>query len=72
MLVGEQIRKFRNRYGLSQEALAKRAGIGRVTLARIELGIQDPTVGTLERLARALGVELRGFFPAARRRRKRP
>jgi transcriptional regulator with XRE-family HTH domain len=38
--------------------MARRAGIHRVTLANIERGIKQPTLDTLDRLTRALGVKL--------------
>ena len=41
---------------LSQEALAKRAGISRGYLARREIGRHDPTVTTVRKLAKALDV----------------
>jgi transcriptional regulator with XRE-family HTH domain len=43
---------------MSQKALAKRAKINRVTLARLERAMHPPTLDTLERIARALGVKL--------------
>lgn len=61
--VGRKIRQLREARQLSQVALAKRAKVGRITLVRIEQGSQDPTVGTLERIARALGVKVRDLFP---------
>jgi transcriptional regulator with XRE-family HTH domain len=42
--------------GLSQHALAVKARISRGYLARLEAAAQDPTLGVLERLAKALGV----------------
>ena len=41
---------------MSQLALAKKAKISRGYLLRLEAAEQDPTLGVLERLARALGV----------------
>jgi len=38
--------------------LAAKAGISRGYLARLETARQDPTLTTLERLAKALGVEV--------------
>jgi DNA-binding XRE family transcriptional regulator len=55
--LGQRIRTLRGALGLSQTGLAAAAKIGRVTLARVELGLQSPNVATLEALARALGVE---------------
>lgn len=43
--------------GLTQEKLAAAAGVGRVTIARIESGEQSPSYKTLLALAAALGVE---------------
>jgi transcriptional regulator with XRE-family HTH domain len=54
----KRLRALRAERGLSQMALAERAGIGRSYLARLELGQQDPTLATLEKLARALGVKV--------------
>jgi transcriptional regulator with XRE-family HTH domain len=42
--------------GLSQQALATKAKISRGYLARLEAAEQDPTLGVLERLAKALGL----------------
>lgn len=63
MKVGTTIRRLREVQNLSQAALARRAKIGRITLLRIEQGTQDPTLGTLERIARALRVKVRALFP---------
>jgi transcriptional regulator with XRE-family HTH domain len=41
---------------MSQEALAARASISRTYLARLETARQDPTLSTLEKLAKALKV----------------
>jgi transcriptional regulator with XRE-family HTH domain len=47
--------------------LARRAGVGYVTIVRIENDQISPTVTTLERLAKALGISVRDFFPAERK-----
>ena len=54
--LGQRVRRLRNTAGLSQDALARAAGIGRVTLVRLEKGGQTPRFKTLEAIARALGV----------------
>lgn len=46
--------------------LARRARVGYVTIVRIENGHISPTVTMLEKLARALGIGLRDFFPAVK------
>jgi transcriptional regulator with XRE-family HTH domain len=48
--------------------LARRAGVGFVTVSRIENGRMSPTVVMLEKLAKALGIAARDFFPAKPRR----
>ena len=56
--VAEHVVEIRIRKNLSQEALAKRARINRVTLARLERALHPPRLDTLERIARALDVPL--------------
>ncbi len=53
--IGERIRRLRESAGLTQEALARGAGIGRITLVRLENGEQSPRFKTLNSIARALG-----------------
>jgi transcriptional regulator with XRE-family HTH domain len=61
--VGLVCRRLRRQSGLSQRALARKAGVAAATIARIETGATDPTVGTLVRLATAAGarVEVTGL-----------
>ena len=54
--IGEQFRAWRAARGLSQAALAERAGVGAVLVARLELGQTDPRLATLRKLAEALKV----------------
>jgi transcriptional regulator with XRE-family HTH domain len=49
------VRYARRRAGLSQRALAQRAGVPQSTVARIELGRLIPRIDTLERILRATG-----------------
>jgi transcriptional regulator with XRE-family HTH domain len=56
--VAARIAAMRGRRGMTQEALAARAQINRVTLARLERAMHPPNLDTLERIARALGVGL--------------
>lgn len=49
-------RTLRKAQGLSQEALAERAGLHRNFISLIERGQNQPTVDTLFRLAEALGL----------------
>jgi transcriptional regulator with XRE-family HTH domain len=51
-----RIRQLRKALTLTQVELARRAGLSRTYLARVELGMQSPTLEVIERLARALRV----------------
>lgn len=50
------LRAYRDLRGLTQAALAERAGVNRVTVAEIETGRKTGSVATLRRLADALDV----------------
>jgi DNA-binding XRE family transcriptional regulator len=54
-IIGDRIRQLRSSAGLTQQALAQAANIGRVTLVRIENGDQSPRYETMVSLAQALG-----------------
>jgi len=54
--MGTRIRRLRKAKGLSQAALAKSARLTRVYITRLESGRQDPSLGTINALAKALGV----------------
>lgn len=59
LLNGESpLRVFRELRGLTQAALAEQADVNRVTVAEIETGRKQGSVGTLRALAGALGVTL--------------
>jgi ribosome-binding protein aMBF1 (putative translation factor) len=65
--LGGRVRHFRTRRGLSQGQLAKKAGLDRFHLCRLEAGHRYPTVSVLVCLARALGLtpdQLLGFASA--------
>lgn len=57
--LGATVRRLRESAGLTQVALANTAGIGRVTLVRIEKGEQSPRYETLVSLAEALTQSVR-------------
>ena len=54
--IGENLYLWRFFRGLSQEALAKKAGIPRPNLSAIENGKREPSLTTLRMLSLALGV----------------
>ena len=53
--LGERVRQFRESSGFTQEALARAANIGRVTLVRLENGEQTPRYTTLSAISNVLG-----------------
>jgi transcriptional regulator with XRE-family HTH domain len=58
--LGEQIKHWRQQLGLSQQALAKEAGVSRDYIAKLEAGERvSPSMPVLERIAKALGVKVR-------------
>lgn len=52
-------REIRGLGGLSQRALAAKAGVTPATIARIEKGRMEPTLDLLQRIARGAGMSLR-------------
>ena len=66
--VARRIRELRTQLGdtgMSQEALAKAAGVTTNTISRWETGTYRPAIEDLEKLARVLGVSVLEFFPRA-------
>ena len=59
---GRHIRLFRNRMGLTQEALAHRAGIHVTYLSGIERGVRNPSLKNICALAVALEVPVSELF----------
>lgn len=57
--VGEMLRKARESAGVSQEELAGRLKTKRTAISRIENHADDIKLSTLERVAQALGKELK-------------
>lgn len=65
LLVARNLRRMRVERGLSQEALAVEAGVDRTYVSRLERGLENPTVGILEKLSTALGLSFAEFFVEA-------
>ncbi len=53
-----RIKRWRLKRQLTQQALADKVGVHRVYLAKLEAGTRTPSLRTLERLAKALGVKV--------------
>lgn len=57
--IGMKIKKLREKRGWTQELLAEKAGLTRVTVARVEAGMRkNPDLSTRQKLAKALGVSI--------------
>ena len=54
----QELETARKAVGLSQDELAERAGLSRMTVQRTESGQIDPRVSSLLVMARALGLDL--------------
>jgi transcriptional regulator with XRE-family HTH domain len=55
---GDLLRQTRERHGLSQRRLARRAGTTQAVISRIERGLASPSTDTVQRLLAAMGWEL--------------
>ena len=60
--IGDYLREIRTAEGLSQEALAVKAGLDRKTVNRIENGLFSPSIDTLVRLCQILGKDAGVFL----------
>jgi transcriptional regulator with XRE-family HTH domain len=57
--ISENIKRLRNKLGLTQDDLAKKADIKYTTLMKIESGtVNKPSVQTMAKIAKALGVSI--------------
>ena len=57
--IGENVKKYRTKLGLSQEDFAKKSGVKYTTLTKIESNvIKKPSVLIMAKLAKALGVTI--------------
>ena len=58
VLVGNAVAAARARKGISQKELSERSGIDQSDISKIERGIANPSVNTLNRIAKALDAKL--------------
>jgi len=57
--IAKNIKKYRKEKGLSQDKLSRLADVSHATIIKIESGgIQSPTIDTVQKIARALGIGL--------------
>lgn len=62
--VGGRVRELRHELGVSQEALANKAGIDRTYMTDVENGRRNISVEILEKIIGALEVSFQEFFTA--------
>ena len=55
---GTRLKQLRAERQMSQANVAKASGLSREYIASLELGQQDPTLGTMRKLATALKVKV--------------
>lgn len=62
ILFGKKIAELRKRIGISQEELAFRCDVHRTYVGSIERGEKSPTLRTIEKFAKGLGVDIIELF----------
>jgi transcriptional regulator with XRE-family HTH domain len=56
-LVGQNVRRFRQQQGLTQEQLSEKSGFTQQYLSGLESGRRNPTIVSIYQLATVLGVD---------------
>jgi transcriptional regulator with XRE-family HTH domain len=62
MIDPQKFKGIRESKGMTTRGLARKAGVSTETINAIAHGRRQPTVTTLDKLARALDVEVKDFF----------
>src|ERR1700761_467898 len=65
VLFGTTIKSKRSELGMSQEELADRAGLHRTYVSDVERGTRNVSLGSIEKLAHALGLSVWRLFEKA-------
>lgn len=65
-LIGSNLNGIRTQRGITFEQLAKLAGVSKGMLVQIEQGRTNPSVGTLCKIANALGVAVSSFIESVK------
>lgn len=61
-LVAYNVRRLRTKHLISQETLAIDSGVARTHVSRIERGLENCTIGVLEKFAEVIGCKVGEFF----------
>lgn len=59
---GHRVAELRKQANLTQEELAFRSGMHRAYIGTIERGEKSPTLNTIYKIAKALGIQIKDFF----------
>jgi transcriptional regulator with XRE-family HTH domain len=61
--IGENVKKYRTKIGLSQQDFAKKSGVKYTTLTKIESNvIKNPSVIVMAKIAKALNVNIENLI----------
>lgn len=55
---GQQVKQLRSACGISQEELSFLANLSTSHVSRLERGVKSPTLGVVQKVAKALGVSV--------------
>lgn len=60
--LGKRVRDLRHKLNLSQEEFSAKADLHRTYISDLESGLRNPTITTLNKVAKALKVELKDLL----------
>jgi len=60
--IGKRIKEIRKSKGMTAKEVVSSVGMGAPMYSRIENGVNDPSLSSLEKIAKALGVKLSDIF----------
>jgi len=64
-ILGAAIKRERSLLGLSQQELARRSGLHRTYVSDLERGTRNPSIESIDKLARALHISVLRLFEVA-------
>ena len=62
MRLGHQIMQARKKAGMTQAALARKTGTAQSNISRLERGDYNPSLGFLQKIAKAIGAKIKIQF----------
>ena len=61
--LGRRIQRIRKQKGLTQEQLAEKIRVSTTFIGYVETGLRVPNLKMIYKIARALGIKVKGIFP---------